>query len=209
VLVPDFAAVVLAGGAARRLNRATKPMLPVGGRPMLDRVLDAVAAADPRVVVGPDDLRLPAGVTRTCERPAGGGPVAALAAGLALVPRSTRYVAVLGADLPFLTAADVQLLLAAVGAQDGATFVDGRGRAQWLCGVWRPAALVDRLADVGDPAGLALRALVSGLRVQAVDPGELTGPAPWYDCDTEDDLVAARRWADDGPDATRVNRETP
>jgi molybdopterin-guanine dinucleotide biosynthesis protein A len=180
-------------------------MLSVGGRSMLARVLDAVAGADPRIVVGPDDLTLPDGVLRTRERPAGGGPVAALAAGLALVPWSAGpigtahagQVAIVGADLPFLTVGDVRVLRSAVGDHDGAAFVDEHGRVQWLCGVWRPVPIAGRLDELGDPAGVALRTLFSGLRVATVGAGETTGPVPWYDCDTEEDLVRAQRWAAD------------
>ncbi|MER5393911.1 NTP transferase domain-containing protein, partial [Saccharopolyspora sp. NPDC002686] len=46
----EFAAVVLAGGRARRLGGVDKVLLPVGGRTLLDRTLDAVAEADPLVV---------------------------------------------------------------------------------------------------------------------------------------------------------------
>ncbi|MFD9249059.1 NTP transferase domain-containing protein, partial [Streptomyces bottropensis] len=49
-----FDAVVLAGGAARRLGGADKPALRVGGRALLDRVLTACAgAAPPRVGARP------------------------------------------------------------------------------------------------------------------------------------------------------------
>ncbi|MBM0207341.1 nucleotidyltransferase family protein, partial [Micromonospora sp. STR1s_5] len=56
-----YAAVVLAGGAARRMGGVDKPALPVGGRPMRDRVLAAVTDATPRVVVGATHA-VPAGV---------------------------------------------------------------------------------------------------------------------------------------------------
>lgn len=80
-----FGVVVLAGGAGRRLGGAAKPTLAVGGEPMLSRVLAAVSDAAGRVVVGPASLSsiVPAGVRVVQEEPAGGGPVAALAAGLA------------------------------------------------------------------------------------------------------------------------------
>jgi len=184
-----FAAVVLAGGAGRRLGGRGKPLLPVGGRPMLERVLDAVATAEPRVVVGPLELALPPGVLRTREEPPGGGPVAALAAGLALVPEPAGQVAVLAADLPFLTAADLRALWPVPGA-DGCVFVDEGGRDQWLCGMWWTAALRSRLAAVGDVAGRSLREVLSPLRVVRITAA--SHPAPWYDCDTEDQLRAAQ-----------------
>jgi molybdopterin-guanine dinucleotide biosynthesis protein A len=106
--VEPYAAVILAGGAARRLGGVDKPMLAVGGRPMLDRVLDAVPDAVYRIVVGPPSLRLPPGVRRVQEQPRGGGPVAAAAAGLAVV--DAPVVALLAADLPFLDRAAILAL---------------------------------------------------------------------------------------------------
>jgi molybdenum cofactor guanylyltransferase len=203
---------VLAGGAARRLGGADKPALTVSGVPMLHRVLAAVADADPRVVVGPVRAGLPAGVRQLCEEPAGGGPVAAVAAGLAAVPDSCPLVAVLAADLPFLTAGTVAALRRASAPEpargatrdggesdggegpDGAVVVDDDGRDQLLCGVWRVAALRARVAALGAPRGRAVRDLLAGLRYTRVAVGA-PGPPPWYDCDTEDDLRRAEEWS--------------
>lgn len=191
-----YAAIVLAGGAGRRLGGPGKPALPVGGVPMLTRVLSAVADAVPRVVVGPASLAgtLPEGVRLTREEPPGGGPVAASAAGLQLIFPGTQDVALLAADLPFLTAAAVAALRRAASTMDGALFVDRAGRRQLLCGLWRTAPLRANLAALGDPGGQSIRRLVAGLRVAELrwtDPG----PPPWYDCDTESELGTAREWA--------------
>jgi molybdenum cofactor guanylyltransferase len=201
---PDnpYAAVVLAGGAARRLGGipwrpggAGKPALPVGGRPMLHRVLAAVGDASPRVVVGPPGLALPPGTVRTQERPPGGGPVPAAAAGLAAAGTEVREVALLAADLPLLDPAAVATLRAALSRTggDGAVFVDGEGRRQWLCGVWRGAALRQALATA--PAGGSLRGALGGLTVTEVR-SDRDGPPPWFDCDTEADLRVVARWVD-------------
>jgi len=48
-----YDALVLAGGQARWLGGVDKMAIPLGGRDMLDRVLDAVPDADRVVVVGP------------------------------------------------------------------------------------------------------------------------------------------------------------
>ncbi|MFI8511390.1 DUF6457 domain-containing protein [Streptomyces sp. NPDC085460] len=75
-----FDAVVLAGGAARRLGGVDKPGVRVGGRALLDRVLAACAGAGRTVVVG-DPRPTVRPVRWTREQPAGTGPVAALDAG--------------------------------------------------------------------------------------------------------------------------------
>ncbi|MYV42014.1 NTP transferase domain-containing protein, partial [Streptomyces sp. SID1328] len=66
------------------------------------------------------------------EEPAGGGPVAALDAGLRLT--TAEYAVVLSADLPFLGADTVHRLLAALrdGDADGAMLTDDDGRALLL-----------------------------------------------------------------------------
>ncbi len=210
--VDPYAAVILAGGAARRLGGVDKPMLTVRGRPMLHRVLDAVPDATDRIVVGPATLDVPDGVRRVREEPPGGGPVAATAAGLAGVTAPT--VALLAADLPFLDRTAIHTLRTALAvpvsgsaALDGVVFLDGDGKRQTLCGVWRTGSLRAAFARIGPlastlpetatgdarPPGVPLRALLAGLRVGEV-PAGTGGPPPWYDCDEPDDLHRAEEW---------------
>jgi molybdopterin-guanine dinucleotide biosynthesis protein A len=188
VAEPEHDAVVLAGGTARRLGGADKPGLLVGERTLLDRVLDAVPGAERVIVVGP-----PRATSRTVEwcreEPPGGGPVAAIAAGLDLV--RAPLVLVLAGDLPFLSPAVATSLLDAVGESDGAMLVDGNGRDQLLVGAWRTSAL--RSALPAEPAGARLASVVGGLHVTRVSASAAPGrPDPWFDCDTELDLATAR-----------------
>ena len=82
----DFscAAVIVAGGASRRLGHVPKASLSDGTSTLLDCALNAAAVAFPRVVVGPESLPLPTGVLRTREDPPFSGPAAAIHAGLEL-----------------------------------------------------------------------------------------------------------------------------
>ncbi|MBB3666232.1 CTP:molybdopterin cytidylyltransferase MocA [Prauserella sediminis] len=194
--------MVVAGGEARRLGGVDKPMLEIDGRTLLARSLEALAGADPLVVVGPRREGV-SGVRWTREEPPGGGPVAAVAAGLSLVDRPR--VVVLAADLRGITAAVVDRLLGALDrdpgaggpeggtvrgaadrppadAVDGAVLVDSAGRRQWLVGAWRTAAL--RAALPTRPEGLALRRVLSGLTIVDV-PARGDESA---DVDTVDDL---------------------
>ena len=143
-----YTAVVLAGGKAARLGGQAKPQLAVGGRTMLETVLAAVTDAQERIVVGPPQP-LPEGVLRVREQPPGGGPVAALRAGLAGV--STDVVAVLAGDLPFLTASLVADLRGRL-TDDGVLVVYEGGRDQYLLGVWRTTALCAAAAGAHGPA---------------------------------------------------------
>ncbi|TFV53483.1 NTP transferase domain-containing protein [Blastococcus sp. TF02A_35] len=188
--LPPYSAVVLAGGRAARLGGQAKPQLDVGGRTMLAAVLAAAADAALRVVVGPPQPTAP-GVVVVREEPPGGGPVAALRAGLAAV--DTDVVAVLAADLPFLTAQLVTELRRGLRA-DGVLVVDDTGRDQLLLGVWRTAALRRAVAAPGAPA--ALHHALGGLEVDRHRPPVAPGSVPpWVDCDTPEELASAREVA--------------
>ncbi len=187
-MAESYDALVLAGGSARRLGGVDKTALVVGDLTLLDRVLEAVADASRTVVVGP--RRTTQREVRWClETPAGGGPVAALAAGLEEV--SAERVVLLAADLPFVDAPTVRLLLTAGAGHDGALLVDDDGRDQLLLGAWCSDAL--RAACPAEPAGARLGAVLAGLDAVRVSPPQAPGRlAAWFDCDTEDDLARAR-----------------
>jgi molybdopterin-guanine dinucleotide biosynthesis protein A len=214
----DFDAIVLAGGAGRRMGGLLKPVVPVAGMRMVDRVLRAVAGASRVVVVGPAELRVgesgpaaPPVLVRVREEPAGGGPVAAIEAGVRLGGLSSPIVVLVGGDLPALERTHVDLLVAAVarsagGGTAGALFADHQGRPQWLCGAWRTAAIRERVAALaaardGVLAGAALRDLLGVLDVAEVRVRGRRGGGrgvdelpPWFDCDTDEDLRRAEEW---------------
>ncbi|MEU9250654.1 NTP transferase domain-containing protein [Streptomyces sp. NPDC048270] len=186
----SYDAIVLAGGSAQRLGGADKPALSVGGRSLLDRVLDACADAAATTVVGG---RRPTArpVRWTREDPPGGGPVAALDAGLRQT--NAELVLVLSADLPFLDRETVRALLAAPGGgHEGALLRDPDGRDQPLIAAYRSEPLRRELAllatEHGGLAGLPLRALTAELDLTRV----AAPPFASFDCDTWDDLAAAR-----------------
>jgi molybdopterin-guanine dinucleotide biosynthesis protein A len=184
-----YDAIVLAGGTARRLGGLDKPQLEVRGRSLLDRAVLAVADASRVVVVGPEQP-VAGQVTFCREQPPGGGPVAAIAAGLPLT--SAGVVVVLAADLPRVAPA-VPVLLAAVPPSGVALLVDAAGRPNHLAAAWRRADLLRALAAVGEPSGAAVRALVAEM-----DPVYVPDPDGWgQDCDTWDDLAEARSARED------------
>ncbi|MFF3496340.1 DUF6457 domain-containing protein [Streptomyces sp. NPDC002795] len=206
-----YDAIVLAGGAARRLGGADKPGVRVGGRALLDRVLQACAGARATVVVA-EPRRTARPVVWAREEPPGGGPLAALEAGIrgleaAPVPVA-ESILVLSADLPFLGDHTVRGLLGALdgtgddaldGTSDGALddmldgvlLADGDGRDQPLVAVYRYAALrrvLGELAAEHDALnGLPLRLLTRNLSLTRI-----TDPVASFDCDTWDDIAAAR-----------------
>lgn len=210
-----FDAIVLAGGRGSRLGGVDKGALPVGGRPLLERVLEAARGAERSVVVG--DGPVPDGALLTREEPVFGGPAAALVAGLRALrmpsappnDSAAPLVLVLACDLPG-AAAGVELLLeSATGTEadearrstgdgipggcdertiDGWCLADADGRLQWLFGLYRATALEQAAEALGDPAHRSMGQLFRGLNLVAV-------PAPaWVtmDIDTPQD---AQRWS--------------
>ncbi|MFF7648875.1 NTP transferase domain-containing protein [Streptomyces sp. NPDC007983] len=183
-----YDAVILAGGAARRLGGVDKPALRVGGRALLDRVLGACRGAGRTVVVGP---RRPTArpVRWAREEPPGGGPVAAVDAGV----RGTTapVVLLLSADLPFLTGETVQALLTGLGQADGAVLVDPDGREQPLVAAYRAEPLRREIAllatEHGGLGGLPLRLLTGELSLHHIPHATAS-----FDCDTWEDITTAR-----------------
>lgn len=214
----EYDAVVLAGGRAARLGGAAKPGLLAGGVSLLHLALDAAEGARRVVVVGPEELaesvvahRAATKTLLTREDPPFSGPAAGIAAGLAALgagadgagPAELRagaapWVLVLAVDVPRAREAVGRLVegVAQETGCDGAYLVDG-GRAQWLVGMYRAAALAERAGGIcgGESGkGSSVRRLLGGLRLLEVpDPGSLSA-----DVDTWDD--AARLGIRPGPD---------
>ncbi len=183
-------AVVLTGGTGTRLGGADKAALEVDGVTTLERALAATSAAAEVVVVG-REVATSRPVTWTRENPPGGGPAAALLAGLRAFTLPPQVVCVLAVDMPRVHAATVARLTWAVEADpdaDGALLTDAAGRRQFLAAVYRFCPLA--AAGPPDPAaehGLSMRRLVGGLRLVGVAAvGEEA-----RDLDTWEDVRAA------------------
>ena len=175
-----FDAAILAGGRGERLGGVDKAAVVIDGVTLLDRVVGAVNDASRVICVGPErDTSRP--VLWTRERPPGGGPVAALAAGLELVEEPA--VVVLAVDLPLVTRDAVSSLVENLIDAEAALATDGEGRHQPLLAAYRTEALRARLTSLGDPAGASMKALIDGL-------DRVTVPAPdaSQDVDTAADL---------------------
>lgn len=183
-----LAAIVPAGGRARRFG-SDKTLTRIDGATLLEHAVEACrgVGARPIVVVGPA-ANAPGGTLSAREEPAFGGPVAALAAGLARVGEAD-LVAVVAADTPFAADALPGLVAAARapsetgsptrdatasprdGGRDGAWAVDAGGRYQPLLAVYRVASLRAALAALGDPEGAPMRALTARLDLAEVPVG--------------------------------------
>ena len=122
--------------------------------------------ADPVIVVGPER---PVGVDVmwTREDPVGGGPCAALIAGLALVPRDATHVAVLAGDAPYGGKA-VSALRQVIDDAAAAVVTDSSGREQPMTAVYAVPALKAAVAAYGDGRGMSVRQVLDDLRPRTV-----------------------------------------
>jgi len=189
--------IVLAGGTGERLGRVSKADIVLGRRRLLDRVLDGLRPAvdGALVVVAPDSVQVPAGCLRALEDPPGGGPLAGVAAGLAVLPAPTgagELVLVCGVDTPGVGALAGRLVQALAGnpGHDGAVAVGGEPEPyrQYLQALYRR----DRLAGLLGRVPVRDRGVTRTLRV--LDLVEVAVPADaCRDLDSPADLAW---WAD-------------
>jgi molybdopterin-guanine dinucleotide biosynthesis protein A len=188
-----FDAIVLSGGRGARMGGA-KPERRLAGWPLLDHVLLALSGASRRVVVGP--VRRGLGQPEFAEEdPPGAGPVAGIAAALDAI--SSPYVAVMAADVPFVRSAlgELRTQLRNQPARDVAALIDVSGRVNYLASLWRTSSLRLAIAELGDPKGLAVRALYEKAEITMVPDFDEVGA----DVDTPNDLALAeeRIWQPD------------
>ncbi|GAA1158707.1 molybdenum cofactor guanylyltransferase [Nocardioides aquiterrae] len=164
----SFAAIVLAGGRAVRMDGADKASVEHQGRTLLEHAVEALVDADEVVVVG-DAVPTTRPVTFCRESPRHGGPVAALLTGYDALRSRPTTVGVLAVDMPRVTPWTFRRLHEAAAGRDGAFLADADGRRQ-LAGV----LLADRLDDVRPDHegqhGMAFRRLLDGLDLADVAP---------------------------------------
>ncbi len=160
-----------------------KALLEVADRPLLERALDAVTNAERVVVVGPR-RSIDRDVLWAREHPPGGGPVAALAAGLARV--RCEVVVALAVDMPLVDRAIVQTLVDSIGEYAGAAVVGPSGRIQPLAAVYRTKGIEASIARLETPSGAAVHSVVDNLSIRKVRFERAD-----IDCDTPEDVAVA------------------
>jgi molybdopterin-guanine dinucleotide biosynthesis protein A len=153
VSTTDAAAVLLTGGASRRMGVA-KASLVIGGETLAvrgARVLQGVCAPVVEVGTGHSELRC------VREEPAGEGPLAGFLAGATALATDAPIV-LLACDLPFVDEPFIRTLLAHRGTGSVVPTVDGH--RQYACSCWSPVAIA--MARTAFAAGeRAMRALLA------------------------------------------------
>ena len=170
--------IVLAGGRGTRLGQ-DKASFILGGRSMLDRVVDALGRAVDQVIVakahGQELPRVPMDVRVVEDVRPGLGPVGGLHAALSSTDGDRAVV--VGCDMPFLDPSLLTWLLALDDPRDAvAPMLDGR--TQTLHAVYRRACLpaLKTLLELGRPS---LRDLLRMVDVRYLEGGELGDLERW------------------------------
>ncbi|MDF1604634.1 NTP transferase domain-containing protein [Nocardioides sp. YIM 152315] len=177
-----FAAIVLAGGRAVRMDGADKASIEHAGQSLLEHAIGALLDAHEVVVVG-DPVRTTRPVTFCRENPRFGGPAAALLTGYdALVQRPTT-LGVLAVDMPRVTPWTFRRLHEAAAGRDGAFLCDAEGRRQ-LAGVLDAGRLDEVRPGHEAQHGMSMRSLLAALDLGLVSPAGDEG----RDVDTWADL---------------------
>jgi molybdopterin-guanine dinucleotide biosynthesis protein A len=168
--------LILAGGRSRRFG-SDKALAERDGVPLVVGVHAALAphTAEVLIATGPAPRRYPVPARVVCDGVPDGGPLAGLAAGLEAA--RTPWVLAAACDLAGLTADALRPLLAAAddGAPDAVVALDGEGRRQPVCTLYRRAPVLPLTTAHLAARRLALHALLDRLAVQEVplDPAAL------------------------------------
>lgn len=190
------AAVILAGGRGERLGGVVKAQVRIGGVRLLDRVLARVSACRPIVVAsGPHDpagLDLPSDVVAVADLPSDyAGPLAGLAAALAVLPDGIDLLVCAAVDAPFLPVDYVDRLVAGIG-EAPAAIVRYDSQPYPTNSIWRVARFRDlpaRVLAVTAPRSLkSLAAEAGGVMLEW--PSSADGD-PFVNINTPDDLARA------------------
>jgi molybdopterin-guanine dinucleotide biosynthesis protein A len=185
--VPDVAALLLTGGASRRMG-TDKASLIVDGERLADRAARLLQrVADPVLEVGPGF----SGLACVREDEPGLGPLAAVGlGGAALLAGGVPVpVIVLAVDMPRV-AVPLLDLLARHPSEDSVVPADPEGQLQPLCARYSAAALT-RAAELVADGARSMHALLDAIPLTVLTADEWTAVAPadaFADLDTPADL---------------------
>jgi molybdopterin-guanine dinucleotide biosynthesis protein A len=175
-MTADVTALILAGGRATRLGGVDKRELVVAGRTIFDRQVEvlrprtgALLVSSPRALPGFDTV---------ADTVADAGPLAGIAAGLAAA--TTPWLLVVAGDMPYITGALVDLLLARRSDAVDAVGIRVGELPEPLCCVLRCAACAPVVAGcLAAGRRKASRLLTDeGLRVAWIEEAELRAIDP-------------------------------
>ena len=182
----DVTVLVPAGGGSTRFG-SDKLAARLDGTTVLDHLLAGVPPEWPVVLVGPERRVARSGVRWVREQPPGGGPLAGVLAGVAVV--ETPVAVVVAGDMPFagpVLPVLVEALRTAGPGVAAAVALDGEGHANPVLAGYRVDAV--RAAFPGPVQGGRAKRLLDLPHVLVAVPGVGS-----HDVDTPSDLARLRR----------------
>lgn len=199
---PPTLGLVLAGGLARRMGGADKPLIAIGGAPILDRVLARLAPDCVQMILNANgdagrfaSYRLPVVAD---DVPGFAGPLAGVLAGLDWAADNLPGIAFLAsapADCPFLPRDLVRRLHAARLAQGTElACAQSGGRRHPVVGLW-PVALRDDLRQALVHEGLRKIETWTARHGVALAEWPAEPIDPFFNVNTPEDAAEADRLA--------------
>lgn len=161
-----LSALILTGGRSSRFG-SDKSLAMLKGQSLLSHLLTDLAVNIEVVIVGPTFESQLRPLKFVQEDPAGGGPVAAVDAGLAMI--STEFVALVATDMPFAATVIHELANSLESSIDGLVPIDAEGVPQTLCAIYRTSALRNALTTLGSPQGRSMRSLTALLQLREIE----------------------------------------
>ena len=188
-MIADCTAVVLAGGASRRMGR-DKADLVVGGETLLRQIVAGMRRQFDDVIVSVRERRPEPDLRQVLDPPATQGPLGGLLAGLEAA--ATPWIFVIACDMPFVAPEVIATLAARRGVADAIVPQVG-GHPQPLAAFYAQRCAIPLRALLAGPPPHSLRALLGRVSVDRVPEADLRAADPtlrsFVDLDTPDDLL--------------------
>lgn len=203
---PEVIGILLAGGQSRRMGGGDKCLLNLGGKPLLQHVIDRLEPQTSDIVLNAngDPERFAAfGLPVIPDQVAGyAGPLAGVLAGLDWTRRhhpQARWIATAASDTPFFPRDFVERVLAAIGERYPAIgLAASGGRVHPVFGLW-PTALAD---DLRQALAAGTRKILDWTDTQDTVVVEFAAATcdggvidPFFNANRPEDLAEAERFA--------------
>jgi molybdopterin-guanine dinucleotide biosynthesis protein A len=186
-MTSDVSAMILTGGASSRFG-SDKSQVILGSRSLIENLLTGLPPEIEIVIVGPKIQDTSRSVQYAREDPPGGGPVAAIHAGLDLI--NSEFVAIIATDMPFAHQIWEVLISNLPRSEDATIPLDSEGVRQTLCALYRADSLRRAFAEIGEVHGQSMRNVTRLLSVKELQV-EPALQRTLHDIDTPADLEQA------------------
>lgn len=190
--------VIFAGGRATRLGGVNKALLEVGGRPIIERIVDAIGplVGEQLVLANDDALGSRTDVRLVHDPDPHAGVLPALAAGLAAA--TGELCLAVACDMPFVSRALFERLMALQRDADADVVIPRTAdHLEPLHAVYRRAPVLAAIRAALDRGERRMISYFPSVRVLEVAAADLAaaGPAPFFNVNTPEDLARAQRLA--------------